>query len=148
MAYVHGHGGRFLTVLPRTRSEDRLFRQALSGGRVRWRWVHDKYDEQGKLVDQFRVSEPAAASVEGYRLEWYHSTRKAELDAVARTRQLERTLKDLAELQQKLTSPRTRYRQRAKVTAAMELTFNGDLCTGTARAGMFPAAKVTGQRAS
>ena len=26
MAYVHGHGGRFLTVLPRTRSEDRLFR--------------------------------------------------------------------------------------------------------------------------
>jgi len=29
-------------------------------------------------------------------------------------------LKDLAELQQKLTSPRTRYRQRAKVTAAME----------------------------
>ena len=73
MAYVHGHGGRFLTVLPRTRSEDRTFREALAGGRVRWRWVHDKYDEEGKLVDRFRVSEPAATSVEGYRLEWYHS---------------------------------------------------------------------------
>jgi hypothetical protein len=35
-----------------------------------------------------------------------------------------------------------------KVTAAMELTFNGDMCTGTARAGMFPAAKVVGQRAA
>src|SRR5205823_2275729 len=64
--------------------------------------------------------EPAATSVEGYRLEWYHSTRKAELDALARTRQLERTLKDLAELQQKLASPRTRYRRRAKVIEAVE----------------------------
>jgi transposase len=120
MAYVHGHGGRFLTVMPRTRSEDRLFREALSQGRVRWRWVHDKYDEKGKLVDRYRASEPPALSAEGYRLVWYHSTHKAELDALARARQLERALKDLAELQEKLTSPRTRYRQRAQVTEAVE----------------------------
>jgi transposase len=120
MAYVHGHGGRFLTVLPRTRSEDRLFRGALAGGRVRWRGVHDKYDDKGKLVDRYRVSEPPATSAEGYRLVWYHSSHKAELDALARARQLERTWEDLAELQQKLTSPRTRYRQRAKVTEAVE----------------------------
>ena len=48
MAYVHGHGGRFLTVLPRTRSEDRLFRAALARGEVGWRRIHDKYDEQGE----------------------------------------------------------------------------------------------------
>jgi transposase len=120
MAYIHGHGGRFLTVLPRTRSEDRLFRDALAGGRVRWRRVHDKYDDQGKLVDRYRVSEPPATSAEGYRLVWYHSSHKAELDALARARQLERTLEDLSELQQKLTSPRTRYRQRVKVTEAVE----------------------------
>jgi hypothetical protein len=35
-----------------------------------------------------------------------------------------------------------------KATATMTLTFNGDTCTGTARAGMFPAAKVVGQRAT
>jgi hypothetical protein len=35
-----------------------------------------------------------------------------------------------------------------KVTAKMELTFNGDSCTGTARAGVFPAAKIIGRRAS
>lgn len=32
-----------------------------------------------------------------------------------------------------------------KVTATMELTFNGDSVTGTARAGMFPA-KIVGRR--
>jgi transposase len=120
LAYVHGHGGRFLTVLPRTRTEDRRFREALAGGRVRWRWVHDKYDDKGKLVDRYRVSEPTATSAEGYRLVWYHSSRKAKLDALARARQLERTLEDLSELRQKLTSVRTRYRQRAKVTEAVE----------------------------
>ena len=35
-----------------------------------------------------------------------------------------------------------------KVTATMQLTFDGDTVTGTARAGMFPAAKIVGQRAS
>jgi transposase len=120
MGYVHGHGGRFLTVLPRTRSEDRLFRAALAQGGVRWRRIHDKYDDKGHLVDRYRVSEPAATSAEGYRLVWYHSSHKAELDAVARARQLERTWEDLAELQQKLQSPRTRYRQRGKVTEAVE----------------------------
>ncbi|HKT06057.1 MAG TPA: hypothetical protein VJT31_41655 [Rugosimonospora sp.] len=34
-----------------------------------------------------------------------------------------------------------------KVTATMELNFNGDSVTGTAKAGMFPAAKVVGRRA-
>ena len=29
MAYIHQHQGRFLTVLPRTRSEDRAFRDSL-----------------------------------------------------------------------------------------------------------------------
>jgi hypothetical protein len=120
MAYVHGHDGRFLTVLPRTRSEDRLFRAALAGGGVRWRRVHDKYDDKGNLVDRYRVSEPAATSAEGYRLLWYHSSHKAKLDALARARQLERTWEDLAKLQQKLQAPRTRYRQRDKVTEAVD----------------------------
>lgn len=35
-----------------------------------------------------------------------------------------------------------------KVTAAMQLIFRGDSATGTARAGMFPAAKIIGRRAT
>jgi hypothetical protein len=35
-----------------------------------------------------------------------------------------------------------------KLTAKMEVTFDGDSATGSAKAGMFPAAKITGQRAS
>jgi len=55
-----------------------------------------------------------------YRLLWYHSTRKAEMDALARSGRIERALKQLAMLREKLRSPRTRYRQQAKVAAAVE----------------------------
>jgi transposase len=119
MAYVHRHGGRFLSVLPRTRSEDAAFRAAIRDGRVCWRRIHDEYDDDGDLVDRFSVHEEIT-SIEGYRLIWYHSSRKAEGDALARHHRIERALGRLAELRQKLASPRTRYRQRAKVAEAVE----------------------------
>ena len=120
MAHVHQHGGRFLTVLPRTRSEDGVFRESLSQGRVHWRRIYDKYDDKRNLVDRYSIAEPAMSSAEGYRLVWYHSTRKAQIDAAARMRQVERALEDLAELEQKLGSPRSRYHHRAKVAEAVE----------------------------
>ena len=120
MAYIQEHGGRFLSVLPRTRGEDAAFRAAILGGRVHRRRIHDKYDDEGELVDRFSIHEPEITSVEGYRLIWYHSTRKAELDALARQRRIERALGRLAELREKLASPRTRHRERAKVAEAVE----------------------------
>ena len=71
-------------------------------------------------MDRFSVAQTPAVSAEGYRLLWYHSTRKAELDAAARAGRIQRATRQLDELRQRLTSPRTRYRQRAKVAEAVE----------------------------
>jgi transposase len=120
MAYLHQRGGRFLSVLPRTRSEDAAFRVAVLREEVSWRRIYDKYDDEGQLVDRFSICEPAGQTTEGYRLIWYHSTRKAELDAAARLIRLEKALKRLDELRAKLASLRTRYRSRAKVAEAVE----------------------------
>ena len=120
MAYLHQRGGRFLSVLPRTRGEDAAFRVAVLRQEVSWRRIHDKYDAEGQLVDRFSICEPAGQTTEGYRLIWYHSTRKAELDAEARLTRLEKALKGLDELRAKLVSPRTRYRSRVKVAEAVE----------------------------
>jgi transposase len=120
MAYIHQRQGRFLTVLPRTRSEDRTFRDLLSKGQVQWRPIHDKRNDAGEIVDRYSVCEPATLSAEGYRLVWYHSTCKAECDAQARHQQVERALIELGELRLKLSSPRTRYRQQAKVAEAVQ----------------------------
>ena len=123
MAYLHQHRGRFITVLPRTRGEDKAFRRSLREGKVSWRTIYEKVDEeddQKKVLDCFSTTSKPVTSEEGYRLLWYHSTRKAELDALARANRLQRATRDLDELRQRLTSPRTRHRQRDKVAEAVE----------------------------
>jgi transposase len=126
MAHLHQRGGRFLTVLPRTRAEDATFRVAARAGHVRWRHIHDKRDDEGNLIDRYDVHEPEATTAEGYRMLWYHSTRKAELDALARHQRLERVSTALAELRAKLTAPRTRYRDQAKVAQAVDAVLRED----------------------
>lgn len=120
MAYIHQRGGRFLTVLPRTRSENEKFRQTLTDHQVTWRHIWDKTDEDGTVFDRFSVCDVPSTSSEGYRVVWFHSTLKAELDAMIRGAQLERALQELAALGQKLRSPRTRYRTAARVWEAIE----------------------------
>lgn len=120
MAYLHQRQGRFVTVLPRTRAEDAAFRTLVAKGQVAWRPLWEKSDDEGNLIDRYSSSDQPATTAEGYRLLWYHSLRKAEADAVARSGRIHKTLKQLAALREKLRSPRTRYRKEAKVTAAVE----------------------------
>jgi transposase len=119
MAYLHQCQGRFITVLPRTRAEDAAFRTLVAKGQVAWQPLWEKTDDEGHVMDRFSSSDQPAITAEGYRLVWYHSLRKAEADAVARSGRIEKALKQLAALREKLRSPRTRYRQEAKLAAAV-----------------------------
>lgn len=128
MAHIHQNGGRFLTILPRTRSEDTAFRATVREGLNRWKHLHDRLDDNGQWIDRYRIHEPEATTAEGYRLVWYHSARKAELDALTRHNRLERTTAALTELGVKLTSTRTRYRDQAKVAQAVDtILHDGDV---------------------
>jgi transposase len=119
MKYLAGQGGRFVSVLPRTRREDAAFRGRLREGQINWQTLWDKTDEEGELLDRFSISDEPALSAEGYRVIWFHSTRKAELDAAARAGHIERALRELGQLREKLASPRTRHRQAEKVQEAV-----------------------------
>jgi transposase len=120
MRHIACHGGRFLSVLPRTRAEDAVFRKQLREGQAVWEPIWDKQDEDGQLLDRFSICPESTVTAEGFRLVWYHSTRKAELDAAARAHKIDRVLQRLGQLRQRLASPRTRYRQADKVRKAVE----------------------------
>lgn len=123
MAHIHQNGGRFITVLPRTRAEDSTFRELVRGDQVVWREVWSKTeqrDDEEVVVDIFQISGHPATTAEGYRLLWFRSTRKQEHDALSRTNKLERSLRALCELRARLRSPRTRFREKAKVHHAVE----------------------------
>ena len=119
MNYIHRNAGRFITVLPRTRREDTAFRQRLARGEIAWQHTLDKEDDEGELIDRFSALREPALSQEGFRIWWFHSTRKAELDAVARAGRINRAAAKLTELQDRLYSPKARIRTKEKAAEAV-----------------------------
>ena len=115
MDYIAGKHGRFVSVLPRTRCEDKDFRERVRNKEIVWQPLWKKTDDQGKLLDCYAIASRPESLPEGYRLWWYSSTRKAELDLAVRGRQLRRAEQQLRELQQRLRSPKTRLRDEGKV---------------------------------
>lgn len=121
LQYIVNRGGRFVSLLPRTRKEDTEFRQRLvdTPDKVPWKHVKDVLNRRGEIIDRVRVCGETLETKEGYRLYWYHSCRKQERDATARQKSIERVLKELRDLEQRLKLPRTRFRERAKVQEAV-----------------------------
>ena len=128
MNYIARQQGRFITVLPRSRKEDQQFRRRLLKKPDSIHWdelyvVTKELTTKGKVfqhtVDRLSVSAEEMTSKEGYRVLWYHSTRKVELDSQRRARQLQRATQELTELRDRLQGPKTRFRERSKVDAAV-----------------------------
>jgi transposase len=55
MQYIDQHGGKFISVLPRSRSEDASFRRQLLRKEVSWQHLLDRTDECGELVERYSV---------------------------------------------------------------------------------------------
>ena len=127
-------GGRFVTVLPASRREDGEFRRQLStpGAATLWKHLYDvtqtQKDPQGKertlVVDRISVWAEECSTSEGYRLLWYHRTRKAEQDQATRQRRTEQALAELAVLRRRMGKPKTRFRERAPVDQAVAAILN------------------------
>lgn len=117
MKYIDRQGGRFVTVLPRTRKEDAKFRQRLlqGGEEVIWTPLYDIEDDKGQVVDRLSYCAEETLTKEKYRLWWFHSTRKARLDHQSRLKCIQRATVELDKLRDRLLGPRPRLRRRSQV---------------------------------
>ena len=69
LAHLAARGGRFVTVLPRSRKEDESFRACLrEGAAVAWQTVYDVTDETGEVLDRLSVCGEESVTSDGYRL--------------------------------------------------------------------------------
>ncbi len=122
LQHIDGYGGKFVSVLPRTRSEDRLFRgQLREGARVRWRrfLVVENKRRRSDPPDVYSTTSAGPQQTdEGYRLVWCRSSQKAEHDAQAREAALRRAEAELFDLATRANTRSLRSRssilQRAK----------------------------------
>ena len=124
LSHIATRDGRFVTVLPRGRSEDVAFRQRLrtTPSVLKWTLLYALADEHGREVDELYVCGDDHVHSEGYRLLWYRSTRKGEQDQSRRARSIQKGIEALSDLRARLQGPRTRFRERSKVEQAVAET--------------------------
>jgi transposase len=120
LAHIAQEHGRFLTVLPKTRREDTLFRDWLQSHKADWVELLRKKNPRRKNSpdDVYRGFESPLRSVEGYRIVWIWSSQKHELDRAIRQGRIQQALEELEQLRARINSPRTRLKTREQVEQA------------------------------
>jgi transposase len=100
MSLIAHEGGRFLTVMPRTRWEDERFRTWMQTNAVAWTEVYRGKNRRGKDKPEvvYHGYEDEQGSAEGYRLLWYRSSQKEQSDREARQKKLSKTRRLLSRL--------------------------------------------------
>jgi transposase len=127
MSHIDREGGRFVTVLPRTRREDGQLRDWMSTASPQFTEAARRPGKRDGDPDQvWQVAPAPFPSSEGYRIVWVHSSAKAQRDETARHQRIQRTLAALADLNERLAGPRARITTKVAVEdAANEILDQG-----------------------
>jgi transposase len=122
MKHINSNGGKFITVMPRSRKEDKLFKDWLQANAPAWQEVARKPHPRLKhgLPDVFRALSSPIPDPDGFRVIWYQSSHKIERDAAARSTALQSAWKALVQLKARVEGPRPRFRSCASVAAAAD----------------------------
>ena len=131
MHHIDAGGGRFLTVLPRTRREDAEFRTWIATHAPDWTQVDRQPGRRRGDPDHVWTAFPwPSPCADGYRLCWFRSSQKALFDAERRAERLHRAQAELTDLAARLAGPRTRFRDRPAVEAAVQAILEKTETTG------------------
>lgn len=103
LAHIHSNGGKFITILPKNRTEVTEFHKQLQAGlEVSWQEEYKvpSSRKKGEFIT-YKLYENGVTS-EGYRIIWIHSDTKAQQDQATRNRRIDKALLLLIELKPKL----------------------------------------------
>ena len=121
MDHIATGGGRFLTVMPKTRREDKDFRNWIAGTPADWKEVCRQpgatKEDPDRTWSAFCWPQP---SDEGYRICWIRSSQKVTQDSSRRADRLRRAQSELDALAIRLATPRSRFREPVAVEAAVQ----------------------------
>ena len=122
LAHIDTHRGRFITVLPRNRREDKWFRTYIQTHDPPWEEAVRRPNPRRRSgpEDVWKVVEAELPSKEGYRIVWVWNSLMAAEDAEARQARIEQAYVGIERLQTKLQGKRCRLRLRERVEEAAQ----------------------------
>ena len=131
MDHIDRRGGRFVTVMPRSRLEDREFRAWIVDHEPDWQLVRD--EPHPKLPDGPRdrwwVHRAKLPSSEGWPVTWVWSNLLALKQQQRRRERIARASQQLEELALKLAGPKPRLRAKHEIHARIDAILSGNRVT-------------------
>ena len=108
LSHIEFYGGQYITVMPRTWKEDQSFRALAREEKVEWQLILKRRNNRHPktLIDKYYTTTTAYQTASGRRIVWIQSTQKAAMDQQMRTKQIEKTLTALKQLNTKLNKRR------------------------------------------
>ena len=112
MDYIDRAGGRFVTVLPRTRLEDQEFRKWLQTNTPNWQCVWDRPNPRHRdgPRDRWYVYRAPLLSAEVWSIVWVWSTLLTLHQEARRRREIAAATEELEHLRERLAGAKTRLR--------------------------------------
>ena len=127
LAHIDSFGGKFVTVLPRTRKEDAGFREQLRRKAARWRVILTvERTDREQRVDTYSTTKGPEQTEDGFRLIWIRSSAKAEDDRRFREKKLQTAKAALEELNGRLN--KRDLKTRKKILAAVKKVLDEHHC--------------------
>jgi len=126
MDYIDAKKGRFVTVLPRTRSEDAHFRKWIQTHEPAWEKVWDRHNPRRKYGprDRWWVFQYPLPSREAWPIIWVYSSLLRLKQDRTRMERLAGATEALEALKQRLAAPKSRLRKGPKVEGAIAEIFH------------------------
>jgi transposase len=123
LSFIDRAGGRFVTVLPRSRREDKRFRKWLQTDTPSWETVWDRPSvrHRGGPRDVWSVYRDPLGSTDGFVIVWVWSTLLTLHQQARRHRNIATATEALAALRRRILGPRSRLRGGARIDLEVEL---------------------------
>jgi transposase len=117
MDYIDRAGGRFVTVLPRTRLEDQEFRKWLQTNTPNWQCIWDRPNPRhgDGPRDRWYVYRAPLLSAEVWSIVWVWSTLLTLHQEARRRREIAAATEELEHLRERLAGAKTRLRGAAEI---------------------------------
>lgn len=122
LRHIDERGGWFITVLPRNRKEDGMFRQWLVTATPHWESIAQRPHPRLRdgPPDLILAMESPIPDPQGFRILWFFSSHKMQRDADWRQDCLRKAREQLDTFQAKLRGPKCRYHTRKGVTDQLD----------------------------
>ena len=100
--YIHEHGGIFITIVPKNRSEVKRFYKFLKTNNIEWQYAYETPNSRKQSETVIYKTHEGEPSKNGYRIIWVHSSAKEQHDKNRRENRIAKVDRQLTALSPRL----------------------------------------------